>query len=69
MQLLSLQNNWKTTASILGYGMIPLVLGAFMSAHLNGITSPDATFVHFIKVTGGLLASFYASQRMVNVCW
>lgn len=28
-------NNWKTTASILGYGMIPLVLGAFMAAHLE----------------------------------
>lgn len=28
-------NSWRTTASILGYGMIPLVLGAFMAAHLE----------------------------------
>ena len=28
-------NSWKTTASSLGYGMIPLVLGAFMAAHLE----------------------------------
>lgn len=86
-------NDWKTTASILGYGMIPLVLGAFMSAHLeifigglwllflnlrdifgidgaitpSRIISPDATFVlQIITVTGGLLASLYASQRIVK---
>ncbi|MGB3225155.1 MAG: sigma 54-interacting transcriptional regulator [Desulforhopalus sp.] len=86
-------NDWKTTASILGYGMIPLVLGAFMSAHLEifigglwllfanlrdilgidgaitpiRIISPDATFVlQIITVTGGLLASLYASQRIVK---
>ncbi len=28
-------SSWKTTASILGYSMIPLVLGAFMAAHLE----------------------------------
>ncbi len=28
-------NSWKATASILGYSMIPLVLGAFMAAHLE----------------------------------
>lgn len=28
-------NSWKTAAAILGYGMIPLVLGAFMSVHLD----------------------------------
>ena len=28
-------NSWKATAAILGYGMIPLVLGAFMAAHLE----------------------------------
>jgi polyferredoxin len=86
-------NDWKTTASILGYGMIPLVLGAFMSAHLeifigglwllfanlrdilgidgaiipSRIISLDATFVlQIITVTGGLLASLYASQRIVK---
>ncbi|MBU1567488.1 MAG: sigma 54-interacting transcriptional regulator [Proteobacteria bacterium] len=32
-------NNLKTTASTLGYGMIPLVLGAFMAAHLEILTS------------------------------
>lgn len=29
------KNTWKTTASIFGYGMIPLVLGAFLAAHLE----------------------------------
>ncbi len=28
-------NSWKAAAAILGYGMIPLVLGAFMAAHLE----------------------------------
>lgn len=28
-------SSWKTTASILGYSMIPMVLGAFMTAHLE----------------------------------
>jgi polyferredoxin len=28
-------NSWKATASIIGYGMIPLVLSAFMAAHLE----------------------------------
>ena len=28
-------NSWKATASIFGYGMIPLVLSAFMAAHLE----------------------------------
>ncbi len=87
------KNDWKTTASILGYGMIPLVLGAFMSVHLeifigglwllfanlsdilgidavlspSRIISPDATFVlQIITVTGGLLASLYATQRIVK---
>lgn len=86
-------NDWKTTAAILGYGMIPLVLGAYMSAHLeifigglwllfanlrdifgidgaiipSRIISPDTTFVlQIITVTGGLLASLYASQRIVK---
>ncbi len=86
-------NNWKTTASILGYGMIPLVLGAFMSVHLeifigglwllpanlldifgvnevynsSRIISSDATFVlQVITVFGGLIASLYASQRIVR---
>ena len=28
-------NGWKETAAVLGYGMIPLVLGGFMAAHLE----------------------------------
>ena len=83
----------KTTAAILGYGMIPLVLGAFMAAHLeilvsglwllaanirdlagiatvhtaSRIMSRDTTFVlQFITVFGGLLASLYATYRIVR---
>lgn len=86
-------NGWKTTASILGYGMIPLVLGAFMAAHLeifvggiwlladnvkdmigmggeyqaSRILSRDATFIlQFITVIGGLIASLYATKRIVK---
>ncbi len=86
-------NSWRTTASILGYSMIPLVLGAFMAAHLevfvNGIwkltaslrtmaglageytasrlISTDATFIlQLITVTGSLIASLYASQRIIK---
>jgi transcriptional regulator with AAA-type ATPase domain/polyferredoxin len=86
-------NNWKQTASILGYGMIPLVLGGFMAAHLEilihslwllpanllemaGISntftpvraiSRDATFVlQTITVSGGLIASLYATQRIIK---
>ena len=86
-------NSWKTTAAILGYGMIPLVLGAFMAAHLEilvsglwmlptnlmdmvgmkAIYSPsrmmsrDTTFVlQFITVFGGLVASLYATHRIIK---
>jgi polyferredoxin len=86
-------NNWKTTAAILGYGMIPLVLGAFMAAHLeifvNGlwllpanlmdlfgiggeqvasrVISRDATIVlQIITVVGGLIASLYATHRIIR---
>ncbi len=86
-------NSWKTTASIFGYGMIPLVLGAFMAAHLeilidglwllpanlmdlagfegdytpSRIVSRDATVVfQIITVIGGLIASLYATQRIIK---
>jgi polyferredoxin len=86
-------NSWKTTASILGYGMIPLVLGAFMALHLEifvdslwlladnlknlvgiggeyqprRIMSHDATFIlRFITIGGGLLASLYATKRIIT---
>ncbi len=86
-------NSWKTTAAILGYGMIPLVLGAFMAAHLeilvgglwhlqanivdmfgmgvisspSRVMSRDTTFVlQVITVFGGLLASLYATKRIIN---
>lgn len=85
-------NSWKTTASILGYGMIPLVLGAFMAAHLeilvggiwllpanlfdlfglsgdfrqSRMMSRDTTFVlQAITVFGGLVASLYATKRII----
>jgi hypothetical protein len=86
-------NSWKVTASIFGYGMIPLVLGAFMAAHLEifvgglwlladnakdligldgeytprRMMSRDATFIlQFITVSGGLLASLYATKRIIS---
>ncbi len=86
-------NSLKATAAILGYGMIPLVLGAFMAAHLEilvaglwllpanlmdmvgleavhtpgRIISRDATFVfQLITVFGGLLASLYATHRIIK---
>jgi transcriptional regulator with AAA-type ATPase domain/polyferredoxin len=86
-------NNWKVTASIFGYGMIPLVLGAFMAAHLEilvsglwllpanllemvgmgtgyhpgRVMSRDTTFVlQFITVFGGLVASLYATHRIIK---
>jgi polyferredoxin len=86
-------NDVKTTAAILGYGMIPLVLAAFMAVHLeifagnfllladnvrslfgtdslyhdSRIMSRDATGVlQFITVTGGLIASLYATRRIIK---
>jgi CRP-like cAMP-binding protein/polyferredoxin len=86
-------NSWQVTASTLGYGMIPLVLGAFMAAHLEifvgglwlladnvqdliglggeythrRVMSRDATFIlQFITVTGSLLASLYATRRIIS---
>jgi transcriptional regulator with AAA-type ATPase domain/polyferredoxin len=86
-------NSWKTTAAIFGYGMIPLVLGAFMAAHLEilvgglwllpanlldmlgmetvyspgRVMSRDTTFVlQFITVFGGLVASLYATHRIIK---
>ncbi|MFT5702610.1 MAG: CRP-like cAMP-binding protein/polyferredoxin [Desulforhopalus sp.] len=85
--------DWSKTAATLGYGMIPLVLGAFMAAHLeilvNGlwllpanlydvfsighsyqpgrVISEDATYVlQVITVVGGLLATLYATQRILR---
>ncbi len=86
-------NSLRATASILGYGMIPLILGAYLAAHLevfvggagllaanlmamagfdgpygsHRIMSRDAAFVlQAITVAGGLLATLYASHRIVN---
>jgi len=83
----------KSVAAIFGYGMIPLVLGAFMAAHLEilvrsiwllpatvmklfttgenfsaaRLLSPDITFMlQTITVFGGLLASLYATWRIVG---
>lgn len=86
------ENSWKRVTAVLGYGMIPLVLGAYMAVHLDifvkgiwllpanvielvGMGSPsgpgpllssDATFLlQAITVIGGLLASLYATRRIV----
>ena len=57
-------NKWKTTASILGYGMIPLVLGAFMAAHLEilvaGLWHLPANMLHIV----GMQASSDPSRIM-----
>ena len=87
------ETNWNKTAATMGYGMIPLVLGAFLAAHLEifvgglwllrenifdlfsiaytsqpvRLLTEDATFVlQLITVVGGLLASLYATQRIVR---
>lgn len=86
-------NSWRAVAAILGYGMIPLVLGAFMAVHLDilirdlwllpvnlmelvGLSPPhtpvralssDATFIlQLLTVTGGLIASLYATRRILR---
>ncbi len=86
-------NNWKATASIFGYGMIPLVLSAFMAVHLEifisglwllaanlqdivglsghyasrRLMSHDATTIlKLITIIGGLIASLYATQRIIK---
>ena len=58
-------NSWKATASILGYGMIPLVLGAYMAAHLEmfvgGLLLLPANMLDIIGVGGD-----YGSSRIMN---
>lgn len=84
----------QIVAATLGYGMIPLVLGTYMAAHLAilvqglwllpanlldlvGLTTlpptprpllgPDTTYaLQFLSVFGGLLASLYATHRIVR---
>lgn len=84
----------QLVAALLGYGMIPLILGTYMAAHLAilvegiwllptnlldllGIASrpvapspllgPDTTYaLQFLSVFGGLLASLYATHRIVR---
>jgi len=84
---------WRQTASLLGYGMIPLVLGAYMAAHLEifvdgfwllpenvmtllghkmhlapaRLMTRDATGVlQIITICGALIASLYATHRIVR---
>ncbi len=85
---------WRNAAALLGYGMIPLVLGAYMAAHLaifvegiwllpanlltlfggtawpsspTPLLSADTTYaLQFLTVTGGLLASLYATSRIAR---
>lgn len=58
-------NSWKATASILGYSMIPLVLGAFMAAHLeifvNGIW---LLFANLREIVG--LSGEYTPSRLMS---
>ena len=58
-------NSWKVTASILGYGMIPLVLGAYMAAHLEifvgGLLLLPANILDIIGLGGD-----YGSSRVMN---
>jgi transcriptional regulator with AAA-type ATPase domain/polyferredoxin len=58
-------NSWKTTASILGYGMIPLVLGAYMAAHLEifagNLQLLPANILDLLGIGGD-----YGSSRIVH---
>lgn len=58
-------NGWKATASILGYGMIPLVLGGFMAAHLEifvgGLLLLPANILDLFGIGGD-----YSSSRIMN---
>ena len=58
-------NSWRATASILGYGMIPLVLGAFMAAHLEifvgGLLLLPANILDIIGIGGD-----YGSSRIMS---
>ncbi len=58
-------NSWKVTASIFGYGMIPLVLGAFMAAHLeiliDGLWLLPANLLDIIGMGGD-----YTPSRIVS---
>lgn len=58
-------SSWKITASILGYSMIPLVLGAFMAAHLeifvDGIWLLPANLRDLIGLT-----SQYNPSRLIS---
>ena len=58
-------NSWRTTASILGYGMIPLVLGAYMAAHLEifvgGFLLLPANLLDIIGIGGD-----YGSTRIIS---
>jgi len=58
-------NSWRATASILGYGMIPLVLGAFMAAHLEifvgGLLLLPANMLDIIGIGGD-----YGSSRIIS---
>ena len=84
----------QVVTALLGYGMIPLVLGTYMAAHLailveglwllptnllafagigaetlagRRLLSPDTTYaLQFLSVFGGLLASLYATHRIVR---
>jgi len=57
-------NNWKTTASILGYSMIPLVLGAFMAAHLEVFVNGIWLLLANIKNIAGLHGQYSPSRLL-----
>ncbi|MDP3480187.1 MAG: sigma 54-interacting transcriptional regulator [Desulfoprunum sp.] len=58
-------NSWKATASILGYGMIPLVLGAFMAAHLEiFVGSLQLLPANILDIIG--IGGDYGSNRIMN---
>ncbi len=71
-------NSWKTTASIFGYGMIPLVLGAFMSAHLeifvNGLWLLLPNLRDIIGMNGDYTPSRFMSHdatfilQLITIC-
>ena len=71
-------NSWRATASILGYGMIPLVLGAFMAAHLEifvgGLLLLPANMLDIIGIGGDYGASRIMSRdaafvlQIITVC-
>ena len=55
-------SSWKTTASILGYSMIPLVLGAFMATHLEVFVSGIWLLSANLRDLFGLSEQYHSSR-------